>query len=150
MPTETFKTHFATLIFCALATFCLAQPINLTWEQLSDVTFEDVYNENADMHYQKPTFGNDLLELEGSQVAITGYLIPVDINLNYYVLSAFPFASCFFCGGAGPESVIDLQLTENQTFKNDDRRRLCGRLKFNRNDITGLPFVLENAKTCSD
>lgn len=127
-----------------------AQPLELTWASLKDVSFESAYDKNADTYYQKPTFGPDILALEGSEIAITGYVIPVDINLNYYVLSAFPFASCFFCGGAGPESVMDLQLKKERTFKNDERIRFCGTLKLNKTDFYALPFLLEGATPCSD
>ena len=73
----------------------------LTWKQLTDVEFKDVYVEELDAYYWKPTFGANVKALAGREVYITGYIIPVDYDENFYVLSRYPFANCFFCGGAG-------------------------------------------------
>ena len=85
--------------------------------------------------------------MEGREVKITGYVIPMDVNLNVYVVSRFPFSSCFFCGNAGPETVVDLKLNDSSlTFKNDDRRTFCGRLKLNSSRFSDLPYILENVE----
>lgn len=87
--------------------------------------------------------------MEGREVKITGYVIPMEVELNAYVVSRFPFSSCFFCGNAGPETVIDIQLTDKSiTFKNDDRRTFSGRLRLNTGRFFNLPYILEDAKLC--
>lgn len=124
-----------------------AQVVELTWNMLSDVTFKDVYLEEYDIYYYYPTFGPQVLDMEGREVKISGYVIPVDYDEDYYVLSAFPFAQCFFCGGAGPESVIDLRLKEGHaTFKTDERRTFRGVFSTNTTDIYSLNYILEDAE----
>ena len=66
--------------------------------------FKDVYLEELDSYYWKPVFGPQVLAAEGQDVYITGYVIPVDLDEDFYVLSRYPFANCFFCGGAGPKA----------------------------------------------
>ena len=123
-----------------------AQVTELTWNMLSDVTFKDVYLEEYDIYYYYPTFGPKVLDMEGREVKISGYVIPVDYDENYYVLSAFPYASCFFCGGAGPESVIDLRLKEgHRKFKTDERLTFRGVFRTNTSDIYSLNYILEEA-----
>ena len=123
-----------------------AQVIDLTWNMLADVTFKDVYLEEYDIYYYYPTFGPQVLDMEGREVKISGYVIPVDYDEDYYVLSAFPFAQCFFCGGAGPESVIDLRLKKgHRTFKTDERLTFRGVFTTNTTDIYSLNYILEEA-----
>lgn len=143
-----------TAIFIFLYTVCTAvsaqdEFVPVTWQQLGDVRFEEAYDQNSDMYYDRPIFGPMVEALEGKKVAIQGYVIPMDVELNYYVVSAFPFSSCFFCGGAGPESVVDLQLTDRDlTFKNDERATFCGKLRLNRGNFFQLPYILEEADVC--
>lgn len=123
-----------------------AQVVELTWNMLADVNFKDVYLEEYDLYYYYPTFGPKVLDMEGREVKISGYVIPVDYDEDYYVLSAFPFAACFFCGGAGPESVIDLQLKPgHRKFKTDERLTFRGVFRTNTTDIYQLNYILEEA-----
>jgi hypothetical protein len=123
--------------------------IPLTWDQLGDIRFEEAYDEETEMAYDKPIFGPSVQMLEGSDVKLTGYVIPMDITSNLYAVSRFPFSSCFFCGNAGPETVIVLEMNDDsQTFKNDDRRTFCGRLKLNTGNFGELPYTLESVELC--
>lgn len=124
-----------------------AQVAELTWNTLADVSFKDVYLEEYDLYYYYPTFGPKVLDMEGRMVKISGYVIPVDYDDDYYVLSAFPFAACFFCGGAGPESVVDLQLKAgHRRFKTDERLTFKGVFRTNTTDIYQLNYILEDAE----
>lgn len=134
------------LLLTAAALPAQAQVIDLSWNMLADVTFKDVYLEEYDIYYYYPTFGPQVLDMEGREVKISGYIIPVDYDEDYYVLSAFPFASCFFCGGAGPESVIDLRLKPgHRKFNTDERLTFRGVFQTNTTDIYSLNYILEDA-----
>ncbi|MFO0359706.1 MAG: hypothetical protein ACK50N_04340, partial [Flavobacteriales bacterium] len=84
-------------------------PNELTWKTLSDVTFKQIYMQELDSYFWKPSFGPGVKAYEGKEVYITGYVIPVDYDDNFYVVSRYPYANCYFCGGGGPESVVDLR-----------------------------------------
>lgn len=119
----------------------------LTWKQLTDVEFKDVYVEELDAYYWKPTFGANVKALAGREVYITGYIIPVDYDENFYVLSRYPFANCFFCGGAGPESVVDLRFKdENRMYETDERLTFRGKLALNADDVYQMNYILEGAE----
>lgn len=137
--------------------FCLGYLIaqddyrSVSWDQLGQVTFEEFYSESTGQYVDKPIFSDAVKTLENKKIQISGYVIPMDVENNYYVVSKFPFASCFFCGGAGPETVIDLQLSDTDTrFKNDERATFCGELRLNTGTFFELPFILKNARPCGD
>ena len=119
----------------------------LTWQVLSDVEFTDIYLEELDAYYWMPEFGPQVIAAEGKEFHITGYMIPVDVDEDFYVLSRFPFANCFFCGGAGPESVIDLRFPtrEKRTYQTDDRLTFRGTLRLNADDVYQMNYILEGA-----
>lgn len=121
-------------------------PSEMTWATLADVDFKDVYVEELDAYYWKPTFGETVKALEGKEVYISGYIIPVDYDEDFYVLSRYPFANCFFCGGAGPESVVDLRFpAKTRTYKTDERLTFKGTLALNADDIYQMNYILEEA-----
>ena len=120
----------------------------LTWKDLTDVEFKDVYVDELDAYYWKPIFGPLVKELEGGKFYITGYVIPVDIDEDFYVLSRYPFANCFFCGGAGPETVIDLQFEGHspREYATDERLSFAGELKLNADDVYQMNYILVRAQ----
>lgn len=124
--------------------------IVIDWEMLSDVTFEDEYNEEVQAYVPYPTFGATIQALEGREVQIEGYIIPLEEtgDETILVLSAQPYSSCFFCGGAGPESVMDIKLKEGarRKFTTDDRMAFKGRLRLNDSDLYYLNYILEEAE----
>lgn len=132
-------------IFCASCDVFGQKTI--TWKDLEDVTFKEKYSEEADAYFWFPTFGKGVKELEGKEISIRGYVIPIDVKENLYVLSAFPFAACFFCGGAGPQTVMELAFAKKpRRYETDERLVFKGRLKFNANDIYKMNYILEGAE----
>ncbi len=118
--------------------------VELTWQSLTDVTFKEMYVQDIDSYYWKPTFGASVKAMEGKEVYITGYVIPVDYDENFYVVSRYPYANCYFCGGGGPESVVDLRFAgKNRTYKTDERLTFRGKLKLNATDIYQMNYILE-------
>ena len=82
--------------------------VKIDWFALGDVSFEKVQDEEFGLDYDKATFGEWVKGLDGELVAISGYMIPMDAMGTSYALSRNPNSTCFFCGGAGPETVIRL------------------------------------------
>lgn len=118
----------------------------VTWERLKDVSFENKYVEAEDQYFSFPTFGEPVMALDGKKVFISGYLVPVDPDAKVYVLSAYNFASCFFCGNAGPESVMELNLVEEgKEFFTDQWATFSGTFRLNADDLNHLYYILEQA-----
>jgi hypothetical protein len=136
----------AGLVILSFSGFIDNKPIALTWKNLSDVRFAKKFNKQLGMYFLYPTFGESVVALEGKQIQIKGYLIPADPDNNIYVISAQPMSMCFFCGGAGPESIIELQLrNKKQRFKTDAVKTISGKLRLNAQDIEHLNYILEDA-----
>jgi hypothetical protein len=115
----------------------------LTWQLLATTQYSTVFENGIPMY--KPRFSGKLEELEGEEVIIAGYIIPVNFEENTYALSSNPFSSCFFCGGAGPETVITLRFANKQSkFLTDQYVIVKGRLVLNRNRPDDLFFILVN------
>ncbi len=135
------------LAFSILAFTPAVAPVKLTWETLRDVTFKKKWYPDEAVYMLYPTFGPAVQKLKGKEVSITGYILPIDLDANLYVLSAFPYSACFFCGGAGPESVMALKFKKNpRKFKTDERLTFKGTLSLNADDIYQMNYVLEGAE----
>ncbi|MCR9065664.1 MAG: DUF3299 domain-containing protein [Cytophagales bacterium] len=122
-------------------------PVKTDWKTLSNVDFNKKWNKEEKMFILEPVFGETVKALAGKTVEITGYMIPIDIESNYYVLSANPYASCFFCGGAGPESVMSIKFKKvSRRFDTDERLTLKGKLVLNTQDLEELNYILQDAE----
>ena len=119
----------------------------ITWKTLQDVKFTEKYYKEAEAWFLFPNFGPSLSNLNGKIVEIKGYVIPIDAESGLYALSAFPFSSCYFCGGAGPESVMSLKLKKgHRRYKTDDVVTFRGRFELNDKDINDFNYILRNAE----
>ncbi len=144
------KTLVKTLIIgiLSLGIFSFTnEPVKITWETLRDVTFKKKWSAEESMFVLYPTFGAKVTAVKDKEVILTGYMIPVDVDANVYVLSANPYSSCFFCGGAGPESVVQIKFKKaTKRFNTDDRLTIKGVLKLNADDINELNYILTNCE----
>lgn len=138
------------IIFLSLmGLFFISDEVNfatVTWDQLADVTFSSKYMPEEDLYFDKPTFGSKIKDYHNQEVLITGYIVPIDPTDNYYALSKSTFASCFFCGLAGPETVIELELLWQEEFEMDDKVTMKGYLLLNDSDPYKLTYVLQEAE----
>lgn len=132
---------FGILLFAHLQSF--AQ--DLTWKVLADVTWERKYNKEYDEHINYPKFGGKISPYSNKEVVIKGYLLPVEVEGDYIVISAFPYQSCFFCGGAGVESVMEIYLKKKKTVK-AMQIRVKGKLQLNADDVNHLVYLLKDAE----
>lgn len=140
------RNKFLFFLFILLSQNVFSQK-EVEWATLLDITFKDVYLEADEMYVYYPLFGEKQKKLDMERVALTGYIIPIDVSLNQYVLSAYPFSSCFFCGNAGPESVAAIYFKDDsRTFKTDERVTLVGIFKLNDTDIDELVYIIDDAE----
>ena len=119
---------------------------DLSWDILSDVIFEEQYLEESDTYWLIPSFGDFIKLYERQEVSIEGYLIVIDIDENFFVLSKYPYSACFFCGAAGPDSIVELQLDQKlRGVQTDQKVRVRGRLSLNKSDIEHFNYILTQA-----
>ena len=137
----------AGILLTAFRPAITTEPLKLTWEALRDVTFKKKWYAEESVYMLYPTFGPAIQKLNGKTIELTGYVLPVDYESNLYVLSAFPYSACFFCGGAGPESVVSLKFkSPGKKFKTDERRTFHGTLKLNADNIYELNYIIADAE----
>ena len=119
----------------------------ITWKTLEDVHFTDKWSEEAQAYYYYPHFGSTVQALQGKEVYIRGYMLAIDPKEDIYILSRNPYASCFFCGNGGPESIVELKLKPgHQRFWMDQIVTIKGTLKLNREDIYHCNYILVGAE----
>lgn len=121
----------------------LAQTI--TWDVLMKVKWNNHFDQKLGFEVSEPIFDPAVRRLDGTEVSIRGYILPVDTNDGVMVLSAYPFSNCFFCGGAGPETVMEVEMKKDKKLYNK-QVTVQGRLKLNRNDFSRLIYVLQGAQ----
>jgi hypothetical protein len=140
------KIILATIFFLFFVGNIFSQNI-ITWELLKNVEFDEIWSEEFQAYYMVPKFSESVKEMDGKEVQIRGFIIPVDIVQDYYVLSANPYSSCFFCGQAGPESVMEIQMIKKyEGLRMDQVITYKGTLKLNVDDIYQLNYILEDAE----
>lgn len=119
----------------------------ITWKTLDDVTFTDKYSEEAQGYYYYPNFGRTVKALEGKQVILKGYMLVIDPSAGVYILSRYPYVSCFFCGNGGPESIVELKLLpDHPKFDMDQTVTILGTLELNYDDIYQSNYMLQDAQ----
>ncbi|MCH7411777.1 hypothetical protein MM239_20490 [Belliella sp. DSM 111904] len=123
------------------------------WALFSKTRFIEKLNREFGMYFLYPKFPDELTALEGKVITVSGFYIPLEMNAsNIAVLSKFPQAECFFCGGAGPESIVVgyLKKKPNRKIKTDEIVKIRGTLRLNEDDIEELNFILQDAEIILD
>ncbi|CAI8173632.1 MAG: Uncharacterised protein [Cryomorphaceae bacterium] len=104
------------------------------------------YSTTPDGLYE-PQFPSWLDKYKNTEVVIQGYLVPVDVEGNQYALSRYAFSSCFFCGNAAPNTVVELVFKERpDDLITDQFVVVKGTLVFNADDPFRLFFILQQTE----
>ena len=132
------------LSFISVSSF--AQNENM-WKTLSKVEIEKKFDETLNFEVDFPTFSEEVKKLDGQTIELQGWMIPLEElqGETYFVLSSLPFANCFFCGGAGPETVAEVFSKEKIKYT-EKRITVRGKLKINADDPMKLMYILQQAE----
>ncbi|WP_228690746.1 hypothetical protein [Lunatimonas sp.] len=126
----------------------ISKPTNL-WAVFGQTRFVEKLNREHALYYLYPIFQQGLKDLEGKEVELVGFHIPLEVSsAEMLILSKFPMAECFFCGQSGPESVAVVYLKEKpgRRLKMDQVIKVTGILVLNDSDVNELNFILKNAR----
>lgn len=117
------------------------------WLAFAKTKFDAKYSDKAGEYFMFPTFSADLKSMVGKEFNLEGYYLPIDVEGDaYIILSKFPYSQCFFCGGAGPESIAEVIFkVKPGKFDPDQYIRVKGKLKLNDADLEHGNFILEDA-----
>lgn len=92
------------------------QPQNF-WQVLAEVHFLNETDKNG-YGVERPVFSQYLKSFHGKKIRLRGYMIPLEETggKGKFMLSALPFNVCYFCGAAGPETVVETEIAQNPKF----------------------------------
>ncbi len=145
------RVIFSKCIFVCLLLFCSslsAQPEN-GWKIFEKTQFKKTFVKEYGMFMTWPDFSEEMLQWQGKEVMLTGYIIPTGEAGGFegIIISKYPYAMCFFCGEAGIESVAELRLKkEAPDFVLDRPYVFKGKLLLNDTDFDQLNFIVTDAE----
>ena len=103
---------------------------NIDWPLLEQVKFIPTWYVPYKANVQVPMFSDTVTRLNGKEVEITGYFIPMELNSTRCALSKNPNSTCFFCGKATIETIMIIEFKDKvPNFANDDLITVRGKLR---------------------
>jgi len=134
------------VLVLGIITQAAAQNESNIWKTLAKITYKKEYDELLGFKVDVPVFSQDVLDLGEKEVEIKGYIIPVEGYKSHkeFVFSAYPYNMCFFCGGAGPETVMEVYSKEAIKYT-DQPIIIRGKLELNDSDMNRLIYGLNDA-----
>jgi len=135
------------IILSCIATAAFSQTAVDNWNEFAKTKFEAKFNDKLGEYVFDPTFSEKVTALQGKEITVEGYFVPfAPEDDDYIILSKFPMSSCFFCGGGGPESVVEVNFKKDPgKFQVDDIITVRGKLKLNKDDPDHINFILTDA-----
>lgn len=122
---------------------------NISWEVLSDVQWSEQTDSISGYDLMVADFGEKVIQYHDQVIYISGYVIPLDAMNFSYALSRNSYAACFFCGQAGPETVMDLYIKPKSIPSQDLNNTLLkfkGTLILKKINPSGFNYQLVNAE----
>ena len=112
------------------------------WSTLLDIEYE-----TQGVYGYIPKFTDAHQLLDKKEVTIKGYMYPLEAyeKQTFFMLSANPLNACFFCGGSGPESAIEVNSPDGIPLK-DGVVTIKGILSLNTEEPERLFYILNEAK----
>jgi len=133
-------------LFCLSAKGLTQETKTSVWKTLAKITYKKQFDELMGFKIDVPVFSNQVKELDGTEIEVKGYIIPVEGYKSHkeFIFSAFPYNMCFFCGGAGPETVMEVEAAEPVEYT-AEQVVLKGKLTLNDSDINRLMYFITEA-----
>lgn len=123
-------------------TFVAADTLN--WKLLGMIKFVKKQHKDYPDGVMFPIINSTLKAKNKKRIAMSGFIVPIDNTT--YALSKNVFASCFFCGQAGPETIMGIKFKgSNPKLKTDQYVTLEGNFRVNENDIEDWIYHIEDA-----
>lgn len=115
------------------------------WDILQDIDYK-----SEGIYGYIPTFTNKHKALMEKNITIEGYIYPLETAKiqKFFMLSALPVSACFFCGGAGPETVVEVN-SPNGIPMSDKLVKITGKLKLNTTEPERLFYILNEASVAN-
>ncbi|WP_396153458.1 hypothetical protein [Flavobacterium sp.] len=124
--------------------FSQVKPDTLSWKLLGIIKYIKKPDKDYPDGVMFPIINSDLKTKNKKKIVMSGFIIPID-NVSY-ALSKNVFASCFFCGQAGPETIMGIKFKgPTPKLKTDQYVTMEGTFRYNDNDVNDWIYHIENA-----
>jgi len=72
--------------------------VDNVWKSLAKISYKKEYDELMGFKVDKPVFSESVKAMQGKEVTIKGYIIPVEGYKSHkeFIFSAYPYSMCFF------------------------------------------------------
>ncbi|MFZ5972100.1 MAG: hypothetical protein ACOYXA_10955 [Bacteroidota bacterium] len=119
------------------------------WHVLAEVGYQ-IKNDKNGYQVEVPVFSKNLRGWDGKKIKLKGFVIPVNEVGDHekFMLSSLPFNVCYFCGAAGPETVVEVEATEPVRFSSK-AIWMEGILELNDRDPDRHMYILKMAQVIS-
>ena len=116
----------------------------LTWKMLGEIKYmKKKHASYGEVDF--PIINTKLKKLAKKTIVMSGFIVPID-NKNY-ALSKNVFASCFFCGKSGPETIMGIKFKgATPKLKTDTYLTIKGTFRPNENDVEDWIYNFDNAE----
>jgi hypothetical protein len=121
-------------------------PVGKLWPMLMKVVFMARLDEKTQNVVYDARFTPEVKKLNGQEITIDGYVLPLEYDGSMVMFSAYPMASCFFCGGSGPESIIEVYPKKKLDTELDKLVKIKGKLELNASDQLKMPYIMRDAE----
>jgi hypothetical protein len=134
-------------IFSSIVFFLFSHGLDDGWGILGKVKFTTKFYKEHNEYFLTPFLDSRIRFYEGKEFTLKGHYLPMDLeDKNTIIVSKYPYSACFFCGGAGPESVAEVHFKDKAPrFRADQVVTVKGILKLNEKDIKHMNFILTDA-----
>jgi len=116
----------------------------LTWKLLGEIKYmKKKHASYGEVDF--PIINTKLKKLAKKTIVMSGFIVPID-NKNY-ALSKNVFASCFFCGKSGPETIMGIKFKgTTPKLKTDTYLTIKGTFRPNEDDVEDWIYNCDNAE----
>ena len=123
----------------------------VTWEDLKCDSITDLWVEEIESIFPVPHFKEKTKKLNNVEVKISGFVIPIDAEEGYYVISKNKCKTNYYLCIDG-DQVIDIQLVNyvRTSIEMNQEVTISGTLLLNYEDNLQLFYILQDAKIITD
>lgn len=116
----------------------------ITWKMLGVIKYVKKPHPEYKEGVMFPVINATVKAKGKKRVVLSGFIIPVDPTT--FALSKNVFASCFFCGQAGPETITGIKFRgKTPKLKTDQYVTLEGVFRYNDSDVDDWIYHIEDA-----
>lgn len=122
--------------------------MNEIWEAAATLRFQ-VYRERPESNpTMKPEFSDKLMALDGKDVELSGYMIPITSSRKHekFLLSVLPVLQCMYCGQNGIPPMIEIFMESESVQFTETPITVKGRLRLNEDYSKGAEIQLHAAE----